>query len=129
MYVLSRFSFNVKYLTRTYVHVQVGYYMGSAIEIPKVHYSKVMVYLYEMLCKQLLSLTMRIIICFTFYFMFFTLLLYDKSADILTFKCIFLKSILANLYFSRYSQILPSACHLYHFFPFLYPEILPASNA
>ena len=49
MYVLSRFSFNMKYLTRTYVHVQVGYYKGSAIEITKVHYSKVMVHLYEML--------------------------------------------------------------------------------
>ena len=35
-YVLSRFSFNMKYLTE--VHVQLGYYMGSAIEIPKVHY-------------------------------------------------------------------------------------------
>ena len=35
MYVLSRFSFNMKYLTRTDVHVEVGYYMGSAIEIPK----------------------------------------------------------------------------------------------
>ena len=75
MYVLSRFSFNMKYLTRTYVHVQVGYYKGSAIEIPKVHYSKVMVHLYEMLCEHLLSLTLRIIICFTFYFMLFTLLL------------------------------------------------------
>ena len=47
--------------------------MGSAIEIPKVLYSKVMVHLYEMLCEHLLTLTMRIIICFTFYFM---LLLY-----------------------------------------------------
>ena len=45
--------------------------MGSAIEIPKVHYSKVMVHLYEMLCEHLLTLTMRIIICFTFYFMLF----------------------------------------------------------
>ena len=75
MYVLSRFSFNMKYLTRTDVHVQVGYCMGSAIEIPKVHYSKVMVHLYEMICEHLLTLTMRIIICFTFYFMLFTLLL------------------------------------------------------
>ena len=41
--------------------------MGSAIEIPKVHYSKVMVHLYEMLCEHLLTLTMRIIICFKFY--------------------------------------------------------------
>ena len=45
MYVVSRFSFNMKYLTRTDVHVQMGYFMGSAIEIPKVHYSKVMVHL------------------------------------------------------------------------------------
>ena len=75
MYALSCFSFNMKYLTRTDVHVQVGYYMGSAIEIPKVHYSKVMVHLYEKLCEHLLSLTMRIIICFTFYFMILTLLL------------------------------------------------------
>ena len=37
MYALSRFSFKMKYLTRTDVHVQVGYYMGSAIEIPKVY--------------------------------------------------------------------------------------------
>ena len=73
MDVLSRFSFNMKYLTRTYVHVQVGYYMGSAIEIPKVHYSKVMVHLYEMLCEHQLTITMRIIICFTFYYMPFTL--------------------------------------------------------
>ena len=35
MNVLSRFSFNMKYLTETGVHVQVGYHMGSAIEIPK----------------------------------------------------------------------------------------------
>ena len=75
MNVLSRFSFNMKYLTITDVHVQVGYYMGSAIEIPKVHCSKVMVHLYEMLCEHLLTLFMRIIICFTFYFMLFTLLL------------------------------------------------------
>ena len=75
IYVLSRFSFNMKYLTRTYVHVQVGYYMGSAIEIPKVHYSKVMVHLYKMLCEYLLTITMKIIICFTFYYMLFTLLL------------------------------------------------------
>ena len=68
MYVLSRFSFNMKYLTRTYVHVQVGYYMDSAIEIPKVHL--LIAHLYEMLCEHLLTLTMRIIICFTFYFMF-----------------------------------------------------------
>ena len=53
MYVLSRFSFNMEYLLRTDVHVQVDYYMGSAIEIPKVHYSKVMVHLYEMLCEHL----------------------------------------------------------------------------
>ena len=72
MNVLSRF---MKYLTRIDVHVQVGYYMGSAIEIPKVHYSKVMVHLYEMLCEHLLTITMRIIICFTFYYMLFTLLL------------------------------------------------------
>ena len=84
--------------------------MGSAIEIPKVHYSKVMVHLYEMLCEHLLTITMRIIICFTFYYMLLILLLLkDKSADISTLKCIFLKSILANLYFSRYSQISPSA--------------------
>ena len=62
MYVLGRFSFNLKYLTKTDVHVQVVYYMGSAIEIPKVHYSKVMVHQYEMLCMHLLTLTMRIII-------------------------------------------------------------------
>ena len=74
MNVLSRLSFNMKYLTRTNVHVQVGYFMGSAIEIPKVHYSKVMVHLYEMLCEHLPTLTMRIIICFTFYCMVFTLL-------------------------------------------------------
>ena len=75
MKVLSRFSFNMKYLTRTDVHVQVGYYMGSAIEIPKVHYSKVMVHLYKMLCEHLLTITMRIIICFTFNYMLLTLLL------------------------------------------------------
>ena len=75
MHVLSRFSFNMIYSTRTYVHVQVGYYIGSAIEIPKVHYSKVMVHLYEILCEHLLTLTMRIIICFTLYFMLFTLVL------------------------------------------------------
>ena len=75
MNVLSRFSFNMNYLTRTYVHVKVGYYMDSAIEIPKVRYSKVMVYLYEMLCEHLLTITMSIIICFTFYYMIFTLLL------------------------------------------------------
>ena len=75
MNVLSRFSFNMKYLIRTDVHVQVGYYMGSAIEIPKVHYSKGMVHLYEMLCEHPLTITMRIIICFTFYYMLFTLLL------------------------------------------------------
>ena len=76
MNVLSRFSFNIKYLTMLNVHdvhVQVGYYMGSAIEIPKVHYSKVMVHLYEMLCEHLLTITMRIIICFTFNYMLFTL--------------------------------------------------------
>ena len=50
--------------------------MGSAIEIPKLHYSKVMIHLYEMLCEHLLILTMRIIICFTFYICF--LLYYDK---------------------------------------------------
>ena len=50
MYILSRFTSNMKYLTRTDGHVQVGYYMGFAIEIPKVHNSKVMVHLYEMLC-------------------------------------------------------------------------------
>ena len=38
MNALSLFSFNMKYLTRTDVRVQVGYYMGSAIEIPKVHH-------------------------------------------------------------------------------------------
>ena len=75
MNVLSRFSFNMKYLTRTDVHVQMGYYMGSAIEIPKVHYSKVMLHLYKILCEHLLTITMRIIICFTFYYMLFTLLL------------------------------------------------------
>ena len=75
MNALSLFSFNMKYLTRTDVHVQVGYYMGSAIEIPKVHHSKVMVHLYEMLCEHLLTITMRIIICFTFYYMLLTLLL------------------------------------------------------
>ena len=74
MNVLSRFSFNMKYLTRTDVHVQVGYYMGSAIEIPKVHYSKVMPHLYELLCEHLLTITMRIIIRFTFSYLFFTLL-------------------------------------------------------
>ena len=73
MNVLSRFSFNMKCFTRTDVHVQVGHYMGSAIEIPKVYYSNVMVHLYEMLCEHLLTLTMRIIIGFTFYFMLFTL--------------------------------------------------------
>ena len=45
MYVLSRFFFNMKYLTRTDVHVQVGCYMCSAIEIHNVHYSNVMVHL------------------------------------------------------------------------------------
>ena len=50
--------------------------MGSAIETPKVHYSKVMVHLYEMLCEYLLILTMRMIICLTFYLCF--LLYYDK---------------------------------------------------
>ena len=75
MNVLSLFSFNMKYLTRTDVHVQVGYYLGSAIAIPKVHHSKVMVHLIEMLCEHLLIITMRIIICFTFYYMLFTLLL------------------------------------------------------
>ena len=75
MYVLSRFSFNMNCLTRTDVHVQVGYYMGSAIEIPKVHYSMVMVHLYEMLCEHLLTLNMRIITCFTYYFMVIILLL------------------------------------------------------
>ena len=55
--------------------------MGSAIEIPKVHYSKVMVHLYEMLCEHLLTLTMRIIICFTFYFMLF-ILYYKIKAQI-----------------------------------------------
>ena len=70
MNVLSRFSFNMKYLTRTDVHVQVGYYMGSAIEIPKVHYSKVMVHLYEMLCEHLLTISfvLRLIICFLLYY-------------------------------------------------------------
>ena len=71
IYVLSRFSFNMKYLTRTGVYVKVNYYMCSSIEIPKVYYSKFMVHLYELLCEHLLTLTMRIIICFTFYFMFF----------------------------------------------------------
>ena len=75
MYVLSRFSFNMKNLTKTDVHVHVGYCMGSAIEIPEVHYSKVMVHLYDMLCMHLLTLTKRIIICFTFCFMLFILLL------------------------------------------------------
>ena len=75
IYVLSLFSFTMEHFTRTDVHVQVGYYMGSAIEKPKVHYSKVMVHLYEMLCEHLLILTMRIIICFTFYFMLITILL------------------------------------------------------
>ena len=50
--------------------------MGSAKEKPKVHYSKVMVHLYIMLCEQLLTLTMRIIICFTFCLCF--LLYYEK---------------------------------------------------
>ena len=58
MNVLSRFSYNTKYLTRTDVHGQVGYYMGSAIKIPKIHYSKVMLHLYEMLCEHLLTPSM-----------------------------------------------------------------------
>ena len=76
MNVLSRFSFNMKYLTRTDVHVQVGYYMGSTKEIPKVHYSKVMIHLYEMLCEHLLTITMRIIICFyvLFYAFYFIII-------------------------------------------------------
>ena len=76
MNVLSRFSFSMKYLTRTDVHVQVGYYIGSTIEIPKIHYSKVMVHLYVMLCEHLLTLTMRIIICFyvLFYVFYFIII-------------------------------------------------------
>ena len=82
MNVLSLFSFNMKYLTRTGVHVQVGYYMGSAIEIPKVHYSKVMVHLYEILCEHLLTITMRIIICFKFHYMRLLYYYYKIKAQI-----------------------------------------------
>ena len=45
MHVFNRFSFSMKHLIRTDVHVQVDYYMGSAIKIPKVHYAKGMVHL------------------------------------------------------------------------------------
>ena len=38
-----------------------------------------MVHLYEMLCEHLLTLTMRIITCFTIYFMLFTLVLYTEQ--------------------------------------------------
>ena len=82
MNVLSLFSFNMKYLTRKGVHVQVGYYMGSAIEIPKVHYSKVMVHLYEILCEHLFTITMRIIICFKFYYMLLLYYYYKIKAQI-----------------------------------------------